>query len=246
MSPPGAWWRLLTMPILAALAAGIGVYATGGPVTRSVVIALTAGVVTWLLVRALTVEVDPWPPAPETGFPHGRVPQLWEISGFESALQRPEYLGRRAIRSVREVALPVLRRRAIDLDAPEDAGRARDLLGSRSFELLTDPDHGAVSRADLVQLVDRVTRLATATGDGLRPVRIDPRLLPRHGRRSLRALLGVRSSRRSAGGSTGAAAGGSPDRSGSAPAAPSATTATAATSTAATSTAAPTTEKDRS
>lgn len=238
MSPPGAWWRLLTMPILAALAAGIGVFATGGPVTRSVVIALTAGVVTWLLVRALTVEVDPWPPEPETGFAHGRVPQLWEISGFESALQRPEYLGRRAIRAVREIAVPVLRRRAIDLEAPRDADRARDLLGSRNFELLTDPDHGAVSRADLVQLVDRVTRLATATGDGLRPVRIDPRLLPHSGRRSLRALIRARSSRRSTGGSA--------DHSGSAPVAPAAATSAAATSTAATSTAAPTTEKDRS
>ncbi|WP_353648296.1 hypothetical protein ABLG96_15790 [Nakamurella sp. A5-74] len=238
MSPPGAWWRLLTMPILAALAAGIGVFATGGPVTRSVVIALTAGVVTWLLVRALTVEVDPWPPEPETGFAHGRVPQLWEISGFESALQRPEYLGRRAIRAVREIAVPVLLRRAIDLKAPQDADRARDLLGSRNFELLTDPDHGAVSRADLVQLVDRVTRLATATGDGLRPVRIDPRLLPHRGRRSLRALIGARSSRRSTGGSA--------DHSGSGPAAPAAATSAAATSAAATSTAAPTTEKDRS
>lgn len=187
------------MPILAALAAGIGVYATGGPVTRSVVIALTAGVVTWLLVRALTVEVDPWPPEPETGFAHGRVPQLWEISGFESALQRPEYLGRRAIRAVREIAVLVLRRRAIDLDAPRDADRTRDLLGSRNFELLTDPDHGAVSRADLVQLVDRVTRLATATGDGLRPVRIDPRLLPHRGRRSLRALISGRRTGRPAG-----------------------------------------------
>lgn len=198
MSPPGAWWRLLTLPILAALAAGIGVYASGGPVWRSVVVALTAGVVTWLLVRALTVEADPWPPEPETEYEHGRVPQLWEIVGFDAALERPEYLGRRAIRSVRDVAVPVLRRRGIDLDAPADANVARELLGNRSFELLTNNDHGTPTRADLVALVDRVTQLATATGDGLRPIRIDPRLHPRRGRRSWRSLIGARSSGRSA------------------------------------------------
>lgn len=189
MSEPRAWWRLLTIPILATTATGVGVYSAGAPISRAVLMALTIGTVSWLILGAMLAPPVSWPPRPEQIAEPGRAARGFEIPGFEVAMNRPEFLSRRVISTVRELAVVILARAGVDLDDPADADRARELLGDRTFRVLNDVDTGWVRRADLIASMDRVTLLATGEGFDGPSLRIDPRLLPHRRRRPVRATV---------------------------------------------------------
>lgn len=140
-----AWYRLLAMPILAALACSIGPFATGAPLSRSIGIGLTFGVTTWLVVKSLTLRTPMWPEPPGTDQEWGRSPRRWEMPGMDGARERPQHMSRRILVEQRHIADDLLARRGLHIGSAQ----ARDLLGGRVIGLLTDPEAKAPSRAEL-------------------------------------------------------------------------------------------------
>lgn len=155
LPPEHVWWRLLTLPVLVALATGIAPYATGAPLSRSIGIGLTLGAVTWLVIKSLTVPAIEWPQPPVVGDEWGRTARQWEVPGLDAALERPQYMSRRALTTMLPIARDLLARRGLQLDG----ARSRELLGDRGTQLLTVPDCSPPSRAELSVLIDRLTRI---------------------------------------------------------------------------------------
>jgi hypothetical protein len=171
-TPENAWYRLLGLPILAALACGIAPFATGAPLSRSLGIGLTVGVVGWLLVKSMTVTAPNWPAPPATDQQWGRTARHWEVPGLESALERPQHMARRLLVQQHELATEVLARRGLALDSPQ----ARELLGSRIISLLTDPEAKTPNRSELTGISVLLARLASTRSGGVRPLSIPDRL----------------------------------------------------------------------
>lgn len=177
-----AWYRLLAMPILAALACGIGPFATGAPLSRSIGIGLTFGVTTWLVVKSLTLRTPTWPEPPGTDQEWGRLPRRWEMPGMEGALDRPQHMSRRLLAQQREIAEGLLARRGLDIGSAQ----ARDLLGARVIGLLTDPKAKPPSRAELTGICRLLTDIGSRSDGGIRALPI-PAELTRQGRPRRRA-----------------------------------------------------------
>lgn len=189
LPPEHVWWRLLTLPVLVALATAIAPYATGAPLSRSIGIGLTLGLVTWLVIKSLTVPAIEWPLPPAVGDEWGRTPRQWEVPGLDAALERPQHMSRRALTTMLPIAQDLLARRGLRLDS----ARSRELLGDRAIQLLTVPDCSPPSRAELSGLIDRLTALGASgapvptalppPGEPLehpaRPLPVPARLLPR-------------------------------------------------------------------
>lgn len=188
------WWRLLTLPVLVALATGIAPYVTGAPVSRSIGIGLTLGVVTWLVIKSLTVPAIEWPQPPMVGEEWGRTPRQWELPGLDAALERPQHMSRRVLLTMVPIARDLLARRGL----PLDCARSRELVGERGIQLLTVADCAPPRRSELLALIDRLTALGAGHVTGpsapptpggspehpARPLPIPARLLPRRKDRS--------------------------------------------------------------
>lgn len=171
-TPDSAWYRLLGIPVLAALACGIAPFATGAPLSRSIGIGLTVGMVGWLLIKAMTVTAPTWPAPPATNQQWGRTARQWEVPGLESALERPQHMARRLLIQQHQLATEVLARRGIALDSPQ----ARELLGFRIISLLTEPEAKSPSRSELTGISVLLAQLASARSGGVRPLPIPDRL----------------------------------------------------------------------
>lgn len=171
-TPDSAWYRLLGIPVLAALACGIAPFATGAPLSRSIGIGLTVGVVGWLLIKAMTVTAPIWPAPPATDQQWGRTARHWEVPGLESALERPQHMARRLLIQQHQLATEVLARRGIALDSPQ----ARELLGFRIISLLTEPEAKSPSRLELTGISVLLAQLASTRSGGVRPLPIPDRL----------------------------------------------------------------------
>ncbi len=180
-----AWYRLLAMPVLAALACGIGPFATGAPLSRSIGIGLTFGVTTWLVVKSLTLRTPAWPEPPGPDQEWGRSPRRWEMPGMEGALDRPQHMSRRLLAQQREIAEGLLARRGLDIGSAQ----ARDLLGARVMGLLTDSEAKPPSRAELTGISRLLTDIGARADAGVRALPI-PAELTRPGRPRRRARTG--------------------------------------------------------
>lgn len=171
-TPDNAWYRLLGIPVLAALACAIAPFATGAPLSRSIGIGLTVGLVGWLLIKAMTVTAPIWPAPPATDQQWGRTARHWEVPGLESALERPQHMARRLLIQLHQLATEVLARRGLELDSPQ----ARELLGPRIISLLTDPEAKSPNRSELTGISVLLAQLASTRSGGARPLPIPDRL----------------------------------------------------------------------
>ncbi len=185
-NPDHAWYRLLGLPTLVTIATGLAPYATGAPISRAIGISLTFGVVSWLLVKSMTISAPSWPAPPETGTQWGRTPRQWEVPGLQSALTRPQYMSRGVLVQLRQLVTDLLARRGSTIDSPQ----ARELLGDRVISLLTDPDTRPASRNELTAIIGLCTQLAVDATDGARPLPIPAALVV--GQHQRRALFGRR------------------------------------------------------
>lgn len=185
-APENVWYRLLGGPILVAVATGIAPYATGAPLLRAIGVGLTFGVVTWLLVKSMTIGAPLWPEPPETGAEWGRTPRQWEVPGLQSALDRPQYMSRRVLVQLQQLVAELLARRGHTIDSPQ----ARGLLGDRTISLLTDPETRPASRNELTAIIGLCTQLAADDSAGARPLPIPAALVVGHQHR--RSLFGRR------------------------------------------------------
>lgn len=172
-TPELPWWRLLGIPVLATVAVGVALWAAGVPVPRIIGIALTIGIVGWLLVRGATLQQHLWPEEPNTGPGWDRSSRLWEQPGLDAALDRPQFMAPRLLRTLRRESDALLTRRG--LDPASDA--ARELLGPRTSALLYDDDAPTPQRAELRAIIRRLTQLAASGGPGVAPLRLPARLV---------------------------------------------------------------------
>lgn len=154
--PENAWYRLLALPVLVALATGIGPYATGAPLSRSIGIGLTLGVVSLLVLMSMTAPRPEWPTPPIEAPEWGRLPRRWEVPGLDAALERPQFMARRVLVQLAGIATALLARRSLTLES----AAARELLGDRTIALLTDPEAKAPSRTELSAVIRALTQLA--------------------------------------------------------------------------------------
>lgn len=182
-TPELPWWRLLVIPVLATAAVGVALWAAGVPVPRIIGIALTVGMVGWLLVRGATLQQHLWPEEPSTGPGWDRSSRLWEQPGLDAALDRPQFMAPRLLRTLRRESDALLTRRGLD---PE-SDAARELLGPRTSQLLYDDDAPTPERAELRAIIRRLTQLAATGEPGVAPLRLPARLVggdrsPRFGR----------------------------------------------------------------
>ncbi|WP_029138173.1 hypothetical protein [Nakamurella lactea] len=184
-APENAWYRLLALPILIALATGIGPYATGAPLSRSIGIGLTLGVVSLFVLMSMSSPRAEWPEPPMESPEWGRLPKRWEVPGLDAALERPQFMSRRVLVQLARLAGELLSRRGLTLDSPG----ARELLGDRTIALLTDPEAKAPSRAELSSVIGVLTRLAADPAAA--PLPIPPGLVAAPRRRRLLPIRGV-------------------------------------------------------
>lgn len=181
-----AWYRLLGGPILVGIATAIAPYATGAPISRAVGVGLVFGIVTWLLVKSMTIGAPLWPEPPETGTEWGRTPRQWEVPGLQSALDRPQFMSRRVLLQLHQLVADLLARRGNTIDSPQ----ARELLGDRTISLLTDPETRPASRNELTAIIGLCTQLAADDSGGARPLPIPAALVV--GQQHRRSLFGRR------------------------------------------------------
>lgn len=184
VAPENAWYRLLGLPILIALATGIAPYATGAPLSRSIGVSLTFGIVAWLLVKSMTLGGPLWPDPPDNGAEWGRTPRQWDVPGLQSALDRPQYMSRRILVQLHHLADELLARRSLSVDSAQ----ARELLGDRTISLLTDPETPLASRTELIGIIELLTRLAVDDTGRSRALPIPPELVV--GPRRRRSVFG--------------------------------------------------------
>ncbi|NNG36027.1 hypothetical protein [Nakamurella aerolata] len=177
--PELPWWRLLVIPGLAAVAIGIALWAAGVPVPRLIGIAVTIGIVTWLLVRGATLNQHLWPEEPTVGPGWDRSSRIWEQPGLDAALDRPQFMAGRLLRTLRQESDALLIRRGLDPESDE----ARELLGPRTFQLLYADEAPVAQRAELRAIIARLTQLAATPQPGVPALQIPARLTARPARR---------------------------------------------------------------
>lgn len=147
---PEPWVRHIGWPVFGALAALGALLLTGVPLWRSVVIALSAGIVLYLVVRSMAVEGPEWPY--DVSLEPSRPSTTWEVVGLEGSRERGSSFQRYLRPRLSELSRELLRRRGID----PDSARAAALLGREATLLLSGdesaarPDSGAISRLCMV------------------------------------------------------------------------------------------------
>lgn len=164
-----AWYKQLPLPILIALATGIGPYATGAPLSRSIGIGLTLGLVGLLILMSLNSPRADWPEPPIESPEWGRLARRWEVPGLEAALERPQFMSRRILVQLRGMTEQLLARRGLSLSTPQ----ARELLGDRTVSLLLDPEAKPPTRMELSAIIGLLTRLSTDPAGSPLPIPTD-------------------------------------------------------------------------
>lgn len=172
---------------LIVVVTGIATYANGAPLPRAIGVALTLGVVTYLLLRSLVAHRQDWPPPPDNA-ERERFPTRWRMPTLEAALSRPRYSGDRLLARIRLLAEPVLARRGEDLSGPI----ARQWFSPSGVRLLLG-ESGPPTADDLRALIDALARLAAEDAPGRPGLKLPPALISgrRHGA-SLRSLFADR------------------------------------------------------
>jgi hypothetical protein len=142
-------------PIFGTVVAFGGLALTGVPAWRSVLIAMTVGVVLYLVVRSMSVEPPDWPYDVPTEPTRPFIP--WEMPGLEGSREKGAAYSRYFRPRIAGLARELLRRRGIEADSD----RARTLMGPNNHRLLfgadplAQPDGVGISR-----LCEIVARLA--------------------------------------------------------------------------------------
>lgn len=177
----------LWLPALIAIVAGFATYAFGAPLLRAVGVALTLGIVAYLLARSLAVGQPGWPEPPDNAG-RERIRAQWTVPVLDAALARPRYSGDRLLDKIREVAEPVLARRGEDLSGP----LAQQWFSPSGVRLLRR-ESGPPTADDLRALIDALARLAAEDTPGRPGLKVPPSLISgrRHGP-SMRSLLADR------------------------------------------------------
>lgn len=179
------WYRQIGWPVAVGAIVFLGLFFTGVPLWRSILIAVTVGATLYVVLRSLAGARADWP---EGGLgvadrPAGR----WEVAGLEAARDQPEAFARTLRPRLWELAQSLLRRRGIALYSQQ----AVDIIGRAEYDLLTGDDPApARGPSSVSTLCDAIARLAVdpAVG-GPVPVR-DPDLAALAGTRRARATVG--------------------------------------------------------
>lgn len=151
---PVGWILQLGWPLFGAALALGGLLLSGVPLWRSLVIAITGGLVVFFVVRSLATNPPEWPY--DVVLEPTRPYTAWEVSGLEGARQKGPAFQRYLRPRLWELCRELLRRRGID----PDSARAAELVGPAAYDLLSgrdpsaQPDSATVSR--LCQIVARL------------------------------------------------------------------------------------------
>ena len=180
---PDRWYRYLGWPAFGTLL-GLGAALLSGiPLWRCLVIALTGGIVVYLVVRSMDTDPPEWPY--DIPLEPNRPFTAWEVAGLEGSREKGPSYQRYLRPRLWVLAQDLLVRRGVDPASP----RAESLLGAEAYRLLSgrdpaaQPDSAAVSR-----LCHAIARLAVDPVPGTTPPIRNP------------ALRGLAGSGRSAGG----------------------------------------------
>jgi hypothetical protein len=166
--PPRRWTDSLGLPVFLAVAM-LALFLVGNvPLWRSVVISLASGAGLYFVIRSGSAPRAEWQPAPVNSARFARRNLDWLLAGLETGLADPDRFLFSIRPRFRALAEGLLHRQRLDLNS--DA--ARQLLGARNHQLLTDPDCARPTRSELVRLAAAITRL-----------RSDDPALPPHGDR---------------------------------------------------------------
>jgi hypothetical protein len=174
--------RYLGWPFFGAAIGLAGLSLAGVPLWRSVVIAVSAGIVLYLVVRSMAAELPEWPY--DVALEPHRPFTAWEVAGLEGSREKGPTFQRQLRPRLAELARELLRRRGID----PDSGQAVTVLGVEAHALLLGDDPGAQpDSAAISRLCLAIARLAVDPIPGsIAPIR-DPALAGLTGRRSRRS-----------------------------------------------------------
>lgn len=167
MTPPqydegaGPWYRQIGWPAVAGTIVFLGLFFTGVPLWRSILIAITVGATLYIVLRSLAGARPEWPQRALGAA--DRPPGAWEVAGLEAAREQPEAFARALRPRLWELAQDLLRRRGIAPYSPQAAA----IIGRAEYALLTGDDPvpprgpSSVSR-----LCSAIARLAVDPGAG--------------------------------------------------------------------------------
>jgi hypothetical protein len=173
--------RSLGWPLVGAGVGLAGLLLAGVPLWRSVILAVSAGIVLFLVVRSMAAELPEWP-YDVTLEPY-RPFTAWEVAGLEGSREKGPTFHRQVRPRLADLARELLHRRGID----PDSSQAAAVLGPELHALLlgddleVQPDSAAISRLCLA-----IARIAVDPIPGsTAPVR-DPALAGLTGRQARR------------------------------------------------------------
>lgn len=157
------WYRMLTLPLVAAVLATVGPYSMGAPISRAVIVGLTIGAVLLVFLRSIDAGPAAWPEdaSEEALALGGQAP--WTVPGLDDIRVHPESYPNRLGPRLHRDAVELLARRGIELESPE----AARLLGERSHGLLTGRDPRPPSVRELSLLCATLAEIAADSGSGL-------------------------------------------------------------------------------
>lgn len=157
----GRWYRQIGWPAAVGTIVFLGLFFTGVPLWRSVLIAITVGVTMYIVLRSLAGARPEWPQR-ALGVAD-RPPGTWEVAGLDAARDQPEAFARALRPRLWELAQDLLRRRGI---APYSA-QAAAIIGGAEYGLLTGEDPApARGPASVSRLCSAIARLALDPGAG--------------------------------------------------------------------------------
>jgi hypothetical protein len=155
--PPRRWNDSLGLPAFLAVAMLALFFVANVPLWRSLVISLASGAGLYFVIRSGSAPRAQWQPAPVNSARFARRNLDWLLAGLETGLADPDRFLFSVRPRFRALAEGLLRRRRLELNSPG----ARQLLGARNHQLLTDPDCARPTRSELVRLAAAVARLQT-------------------------------------------------------------------------------------
>ncbi len=167
----GPWYRQIGWPAAAGTIVFLGLFFTGVPPWRSILIAITVGATLYIGLRALAGARPEWPQRSLGA--SDRPPGTWEVAGLEAARDQPEAFARALRPRLWELAQDLLRRRGI---APYSS-QAVAIIGVAEYGLLTGDDPApARGPSSVSRLCSAIARLAVdPEAGGPVPIR-DPSL----------------------------------------------------------------------
>lgn len=151
---PVSWVRHLGWPVFGAILAFGGLVLSGVPLWRSVVIALTGGLVLLFVVRSLAADPPEWPY--DVMLEPSRPFTAWEVAGLEGARDKGPAFQHYLRPRLWELCRELLRRRGVD----PDSAQAVEVVGPAVYDLLSGRDPAAQpNSATVSRLCQTVARL---------------------------------------------------------------------------------------